>query len=212
MSVPIPNYLKHMAVFDKCKSNWTYFSIECTCGCNRFEIYENHPTKEENALLKPYYEAWDEIHANKPRKITVDENGNKHYWRLFEPLKGLDGAHEEIIVPERPFFSGITVIKVKCTECGKEHVVFDNRLHGYDGMAGEETKETLEYEPHFKRKCKDIVSLYIKIENDESFEEFQENTDLGFSEEQYSDAFSWITIYKVNEFGKKAKIFDWESA
>ena len=89
-------------------------------------------------------------------------------------------------------------------------VRWHNRLHGYDGMTGEETKEALEYEPHFKRKCKDTVSLYIKIENDESFEEFQE--DLGFTEEQYSDAFSWITVYKVNELGKKTQIFDWECA
>ena len=210
MSVPIPNYLKQIAVFDKCKSNWTYFSIKCACGCNRFEVYENCLNKEEKALVKPYYDALEEIYADEPRKITRDENGKMHYWRLFEPLKGLDGAHEEIIVPERPFFSGITVIKVKCTECGKEHIIFDNRLHGYDGMTGEKTREALEYEPHFKRKCKDIVSLYIKIENDESFEEFQENTDLVFSEEQYSDAFSWITIYKVNSLGKKTQIFDWE--
>ena len=212
MSVPIPNYLKHIAVFDKFKSNWTYFSIKCTCGCDRFEVYESCLNKEEKALEKPYVDALLEWYGweNKSKCVTKDEDGTFHRWRLYEPSKGLQGKHEEIIIPERPFFSGIVVIKVKCAECGKEHIIFDNRLHGYDGMTGEETKEALEYEPHFKRKCKDIVSLCIKIENDESFEEFQE--DLGFTEEQYSDAFSWITIYKVNALGKKTQIFDWECA
>ncbi len=213
MSVPIPNYLKDIAVFEKHKDNWVHFSIKCVCGCDKFSVYENYLNKEEKALVKPYYDALMDIYGRKtPMKMTRDDDGNVHYWKLYEPFKGLDGAHEEIIVPEQPYFSGVMVIKIKCSVCGKEHIIFDNRLHGYDGMISEETKETMEYEPHFRAKCKDIVSLAIKVENNESFEEFNEDCDLGFTPEQYSNAFSWLVIYKIDQKGKKTKILDLECA
>ena len=213
MSVPIPNYLKDIAVLEKQKETWVHFAVKCTCGCNKFLVFQNYFNREEKLMEKPYNDALMQIYcSNYARTTTKDEDGKVHYWRLYEPSKGLEGKHEEIIVPERPVFSGIAVIKIKCADCGREYVIFDSRIHGYDGMTGEEDKEAMGYVPHFKLKCKEAVSLSIKIENDESFDEFQENTDLGFTEEQYSDAFGWILVYKVDENGKKVKIFDWETA
>ena len=58
----------------------------------------------------------------------------------------------------------------------------------------------------------DVIALQVKVENDASLEEFNENTGLDFSEEQYSNAFSWITIYKLNDKGKATIIFDEETA
>lgn len=146
------------------------------------------------------------------RAVTLDENGCQHYWLLLEPQKGLEGQKEEIIIPPRPYFSAIAVIRIRCADCGQEYLLFDSRLHGYDGMTGEHSPQEMCYEPHFKLKCKDAVALQLKIENDESYEEFKENTDLGFTEAQYSDAFGWIVIYKVDEKGKKTKIFELETA
>ena len=213
MSVPIPHYLEDLAVLEGRQNAWVQFSVKCTCGGDKFFVYENCLSREEKALEKPYVDALIEIYSsNIPKATTWDENGKKHYWRLLEPEKGLDGAHEEIVVPERPFFSGIVVIKVKCADCGKEHLLFDSRIHGYDGMTNEETEETIGYEPIFRLKCKDIVSLVLKVENHESFEEFKEDGDLGFTQEQYSDSFTWILIYKIDKKGKKTKIFDFETA
>lgn len=206
--MPIPNYLKHLAVSEKQKHTWTYFSIQCPCGCDTFTIYENYLNKEEKALEKPYCDALTEMYAiHAPRMTTCDENGVQHIWRLLE-----DGSRKEIIVPAPPFFSGITVIKIKCAACGKEHLIFDSRIHGYDGMTGKHAQETLAYEPHFKLKCKNAVSLQIKVENDETCEEFLNLTSLDFSEKQYADSFGWIIIYKIDEKGKKTKIFDWETS
>lgn len=206
MSVPIPHYLKDIAVLEKQKGAWVHFSVKCSCESDRFLVYENYLNKEETALEKPYYDKLTEIYcSNSPRITTKDENGKIHYWKALEDSK------EEIIIPEKPYFSGITVIKAKCADCGKEHLIFDSRIHGYDGITSEETKEAMDYEPHFRSKCKGFVSLSLKIENSESFEEFSEDFDLGFNEEQYSNAFSWIMIYKTDEKGKKTKIFDYET-
>ena len=213
MGVPIPHYLKDIAVIDKQKDTWVHFSIKCTCGFDKFAVYENYLNKEEKALEKPCNDALMEIYcSNIPKATTRDENGKLHYWRLLEPSRGLAGGAEEIIVPERPCFSGIIAIKAKCADCGKEHLLFDSRIHGYDGMMSEETKETMEYEPHFRLKCKDVVSLVFKLENNASFEEFNEDCDLGFTPEQYSNSFSWLMIYKIDEKGKKTKIIDLETA
>lgn len=207
MSVPIPHYLKDIAILEKQKDTWVHFYIKCSCGSDRFLVYENYLNKEEKALEKPYYDKLTEIYcSNSPRITTKDENGKIHYWKALEDSK------EEIVIPEKPYFSGITVIKAKCADCGKEHLIFDSRIHGYDGITSEETKEAMDYEPHFRSKCKGIVSLSLKIENSESFEEFSEDFDLGFNEEQYSNAFSWLMIYKTDEKGKKTKIFDYETA
>ncbi len=207
MSVPIPHYLNDIAILEKQKDTWVHFTVKCSCESDRFLVYENHLNKEEKALERPYYDKLTEIYCSNSRRITIkDENGKIHYWKALEDSK------EEIVIPEKPYFSGITVIKAKCADCGKEHLIFDSRIHGYDGITGEETKEAMEYEPHFRLKCKGIVSLSLKIENSESFEEFSEDYDLGFTEEQYSNAFSWIMIYRTDEKGKKTKIFDYETA
>ena len=208
MSVPIPNYLKQISVLQKQSGNTTSFSLKCTCGCNTFFVYQNYLNKEEKALEKPYVDALTEVLCldNALKAITRDEDGNSHYWRLYEPHKGLDGKREEMVVPARPFFCGIVAIKIKCADCGKEYLLFDSRIHGYDGMTGKESPETMRYEPHFKLKCREAVSLSVKVENDESFEEFRENGEIGFSEEQYSDAFTWIWIYKTDKNGKKTPV------
>ena len=212
MGVPIPHYLKGLAVLKSRKNTWVHFSIKCACGSDNFFVYENYLNPNEKVLEKPYYDALTEMFSAGSSMCTRDEDGTLHHWKLYEPSKGLKGKHEEILLPDRPYFSGIVVIKIKCADCGKEYLLFDSRIHGYDGMTSEETKETMEYEPHFRLKCKNIVSLELKVENNESFEEFNEDCDLGFTQEQYSNSFSWIWIYKIDEKGKKTKIFDYETA
>ena len=212
MSIPIPHYLKSIATLEKQTKQWTHFSLACPCGCKKFQVFENTLTKEEKALMKPYNDAIQAKGAS-GLGITRDENGTLHYWKLYEPFKGLDGRHEEIIVPPAPFFSGIWVWKIVCDECGQEFILFDSRFHGYDGVFNEgATKETLSYQPTFRRKCKDSVSLSVKVENDDSYEEFCENCGDDCTKEQYADAFSWIVVYKIDEKGKKTKILESETA
>ncbi|MBQ8742201.1 MAG: hypothetical protein IJZ03_09125 [Clostridia bacterium] len=215
MAIPIPRYIRHIAKLQKQQKTWTHFGICCTCGCEKFLVYQNYMNKEEMLLEKPYYDALHEMFSGGLSTCTRDEDGTLHHWKLYEqyePGKGFVRRREEVFLPDRPYFSGIVVIKSKCIKCEKEYLLFDSRMHGYDGMTNEKDQATIEYEPHFKLKCKEAVSLEVKVENDESLEKFQDNTDLGFTEEQFSDAFSWIIIYRINNNGKKAKIFDWETA
>ena len=210
--VPVPAYLRNHAQLIKANKKWTTFSFSCTCGCDTFVLYRNVYTADEEQAMKPYYDAL--IHSctgGLASTCTIDEDGTVHHWRLLTPA-GLDGTKEEGFIPERPFFAGISVMKIQCTHCGAEHVIFDSRCHGYDAMTSVQTEEERNYTPQFRKKCKSPSAIEIKVENDPSREVFNGNTGLSFDEAQYSNAFSWIKIYAVNVDGKRRMIFEHETA
>lgn len=210
--VPIPAYIRAISQFIKAKENLTFFSVSCPCGCNRFYIYQNALTPEEKTAMKPWADAALDLYGGKyGAGSTVDENGIRHKWKLLSPL-GLKGEKIEIVLPEKPYFSGISVIKAVCEKCGEEFVLFDSRSHGYDGKTEKSSDLEISFCPHFKQKVKEPVSIEIKIENEISLEEFIQNTGLQYSEDEYSDAFSWIVIYASGQQEKKKKIFDYETA
>lgn len=211
MSVPIPRYLRDIAVLEKQCKTWVHFSLKCTCGCEKFSLFENYLTKEEKKLEKPYYDALDKM-VGHPTTCTKDEDGTLHHWILYMSDHLKVERREEVFVPDKPYFSGIKVLKIICAECGKEHLLFDSRTCGYDGITGEKSEEEMKYIPHFKQKCRDTVPLSVKIENDESLKAFKENTALDYSEDRYSDSFSWLAVYKIGDDGKKTKLFDFETA
>lgn len=210
--VPIPKYLNDIAVHESSKGEWTTFSLKCPCGCTSFFYSENRYTKEEEMLMKPYYDVLDYLWGSKSAYGTTgswyDEQGRNHVWRLLSP-EGRNGPTEDVIIPEKPFFSGITRITVKCADCGAEHVLFDSRYHGYDGVTGDHTAEELAYIPTMKQRRGGPIAIQVKIENDETVESFQECTAADAAD--YSDAFSWIIVYKVAN-GKRTKIFETETA
>lgn len=210
--VPIPKYLNDIAVHESSKGEWTTFSLKCPCGCTSFFYSENRYTKEEEMLMKPYYDVLDYLWGSKSAYGTTgswyDEQGRHHTWRLLSP-EGRNGPKEDVIIPPKPFFSGITRITVKCADCGAEYVLFDSRYHGYDGVTGNHTAEELSYTPTMKQRRGGPISIQVKVENDETPESFRECTGAAVSD--YSDAFSWIIVYKVAN-GKRTKIFEAETA
>lgn len=208
--MPVPAYLKHLAVDATEHKTWTAFSLVCLCGCRRFHLYKNDYTSGEKKVIKPYFKAVEDYYY-KPKHIYYDENGVLHDEREVAP-----GVYREAVIPPAPFFSTVKVYKALCASCGVEHLLFDNRYHGYDGMTAQgQSEELLSYQPHFrqiKRRDGEAVGLLVKAENDETYLQFCENTALGFTEAQYADAFSWICVYTVDTAGKKRKVLDIETA
>ena len=210
--IPVPAYLRAHAQSVKYTKSWTSFTFACTCGCHSFAPFVNYYTSEEETALKPYYDALhNSLSGCWGSTCTKDDDGTLHHWKLFSHA-GLNGPKEEVFIPEHPFYAGITAIKIKCTLCGEEHLIFDNRYHGYDGMTSTHTEEALNYQPQFRPKCRSAVGIEIKVENDPSLDKFEENAGLRLTETQYSNAFSWIKIYAVNPNGKKRVIFEYETA
>ena len=208
--IPIPYHLRHLAKLESDKENTITVSIHCICGNDTFYVYENCFTKEEEALMKPYYDALEYLAVGGYASTTTkDKDGTIHHWKLWDE-KG--NRKEEVTMPEQPYFVGVQVIKAVCAKCNEEHIIFDDRVNGYNGMVSDKEKKVIEYMPHFKRKNRLPHRILIWIENDESLEKFNRNTLMNYDEKSYSDSYSWISIYGINEIGKKRKLYDIETA
>ena len=122
MGVPIPHYLKDLAVLKSRKNTWVHFSITCACGSDNFFVYENYLNPNEKVLEKPYYDA-----SKKEDFIQVMllENGEI----ISEPYIATynDGAANE---------EGLYEITVKTISASVRGTAYDN-LTGLDGFENE---------------------------------------------------------------------------
>ncbi|MBO5561876.1 MAG: hypothetical protein J6A07_09515 [Firmicutes bacterium] len=210
--MPIPNYLKEIVKNESRSGNFTSFDLKCSCGCEKFHIYENYLNKEERALCKPRYDALEYLlTGGKFSGTDRDENGVLHQYVYF--TDSYDGPREEVIVPPKPVCAGVNVIKAKCFECGAEYVIYDNRYHGYGGKFYDYSAER-EYIPHFcmkKRRDGQPVEIGLSVEHDGSFEEFKEASGISCAYEDYEDAFTWLNIYSIDSDNKKRKLYSFET-
>lgn len=92
------------------------------------------------------------------------------------------------------------VIQAECNGCGSRWPVFDMSRHGFNGYVCHEGVEVpdSELEPYRCPECKKdrfLVKLGIEVEDPEQFAEevVAYEPDI-YSEEDYVDAFDWITI------------------
>ena len=102
-----------------------------------------------------------------------------------------------------------TIIKVKCSKCGKEYMLFDNRIHGCDS-ADFDLNEMLDYEFTEKVFNKNIGNSYkveISIKNYWDFDDVDSNGNEGLTEDDYSILFNYISIKAINDENKKIKVF-----
>ena len=90
--------------------------------------------------------------------------------------------------------------------------MFDSRLHGYDGIVSEHCEEELEYSPHYRLKNQNALKVILVVENDTTLDTFVSNTGVKLNEQDYSNAYSWIAIYGIDDSGKKKILFEFETA
>ena len=207
--MPIPSHLQAYTTELQTKKCHTSFSLRCDCGHNLFFASRSTQTKEEKRLLKPYYDYLLMVFGS-ARKVTKDEDGTAHFWHTE------NGEWVEDNYPERPFFAGIEVFRATCASCGCEITLFDSRYHGYDALYCDTlTDEAATYEPTLRQvgnRDGSPVRITVKLEHDESLDEFRENTGTDATYEEYADAFTWIYVYATDPKGKKKKIFESETA
>ncbi len=201
--MPVPAYLKKLAYEASSKGCFSRFRLMCECGSNSFYLFKSYLDKEEIKLCKPYDDACREmLFSGRPSTYTIDENGIGHHWLFLSD--DITGPKEEFFLPEKPAFASISAVMIRCAECGREHLIFDSRLHGYCGKYGEHSSEEMAYEPHFKpagRKNGAPCGVFVKIEHDESPENFKAAAGIDCSLEEYANLFTWISIYSIDANG-----------
>ena len=177
--------------------------VVCECGSVRFIAYKNVITRsEDEAAYEIAYNAFNK----KYRRVRFgNENGITY-------LYGMKGLFGETILEKFEYkrLDATEIIKVKCAVCGKEYILFDSRFHGYDALIPERESKydgvTYDFAPIAWKNDKDgIATITVKIQNDDTLEEFIENA-YETDEKTYSESFGWISIKAVNVKTKAKKV------
>lgn len=96
---------------------------------------------------------------------------------------------------ENQFFC---VIKVRCNKCKSEILVFDADFHGWDGFVCHDESEASLKRPELKTwKCLNCGHTNVKINlkiNSQGKDDYIEEAGEEFNEDQWIEAFEWITI------------------
>lgn len=211
MSLPIPYHLRGIAEEIKCTKETLLLQLRCQCGCERFCMFENTLTAEEQAQLAPYNAAMDAIYTGGgSHYCTQDADGTVHYWKkrlLHKPV--------EYTPPKPPPFAGLNLVKIRCAECAAETVLFDSRYHGYDGaVCGSEVPA--DYQPQMKQKfTKNLPArrIRVQLECTVTAAELAEITDgAPFAESLFSECFTEIVASAEDANGKYREFFSAETA
>ena len=198
-----PKSIENILSITKEKRGEIECDVVCECGSAHFIGYKNVIVRsEEEAAYEAAYNSFNEKYSC----IRFgDENGVSYLYGM----KGLFG--EEILEKfECKQLDSTEIVKVKCAECGKEYILFDSRFHGYDATIPERECKydsvVYDFAPIVWKKDKDgLATFTVKIQNDDSLEDFIENA-YETDEETYSNSFGWIMIKAVNIKTKAKKV------
>ncbi len=208
----VPNYLKEIAYYEKRNGTFTEFHLKCTCGCTLFDLYENYLDKKEKEICKPYYDALDySVTGGCFSSCTKDDEGMIHHWIHFTHDR--NGPKKEVFIPPKPVFADIISIKAECSECKSEYVIFDNRYHGYSAKYCRNLNdEAVRYIPHYrKKKRRDDMPIRIQIIVENAMDSCKDDAHGESNDENCADAFTWFTVYSIEENEKRRKLFDLET-
>ena len=195
----MPNYLNKFAYNIQKKSKCISFMIKCECNSKEFQLLENEESREKRKEFERLIKEYD-------GGAYSDKNGN-----IFLCSKGFLGiGRKKIQLPDSSILFSIKVVKALCSHCGKEIILFDNRLYGYDAIVDPHSNLSEDLKFSVIKANKKPSEILVKIRNDLSFEEYVE-TMAGTLTERYAEAFSDISIYSITD-GRKKLIFEEETA
>ncbi len=144
--LPIPYHLRFLAEEIICKETTLTMQLHCPCGCTYFKLYENAPTAAEREELNAYQAECNRLLGMHGIYGQCNKSGSIRTYQ-----RGFLGIEKDIQLPPAPPYAAIHAIKASCAECGKETVLFDSRLHGYDSaVCG--TNCAIEYAVAYRQK------------------------------------------------------------
>lgn len=210
----VPQYLENISkIVKQSKSNVT-LKLHCQCGLSEFKVFKNRPIEADRVAK----DQWEKLINGRFDYGNVeqysDQDGNRFIVRKNLFGKVIDKAK----LNDMPRYSETNIIKIICNHCGKEHIIFDNRIHGYDAFI--DNNDNFSYngiefaQKKFKGSNNNLLEIEIKIYNDLSFEQFCSQISKEATIEEHSNAFSDITIYGnvIDLNYKRVTVFSEETA
>lgn len=202
----LPDYLNEIADEVRETEHEVTFISKCLCGNKNFIIAKNRVENDEN---NPFDDYWNS------RKVPIfslcsavdKKNGKEYtYGTTFFGIRVGKFYNEDI-----PEIDRTRILKIKCSECGKQFILFDSRYHGYDAISEKERLQIKSDKEYIFSWGRTSGEVKVKINNDLTLTEFLEEFKTSCVSKDYPNAFTNIIVYHIIN-GKKKKVFEEETA
>ena len=125
--LPMPPHLEGIADVVEQGEMYATLRLRCHCGCGLFRMERADYSPEERAQLKAHEDSY---------RAATEGYRVKHGRTGILRKKGLFGRWEPVEFMPCPECYYVTAVRATCADCGARHLVFDNRLHGFEAACG----------------------------------------------------------------------------
>ncbi|NDV64889.1 hypothetical protein D0T60_06495 [Bacteroides sp. 224] len=152
--------------------------------------------KHLKSILKPIGDNNSEFEIT--GKITCDCGSENFAIEIV--ADDSDYSKEQVVKVTEIDGNYFLIVKVKCNSCNKEHLIFDNDFHGWNGfVCGGDSKDqprpsTKKW--HCNKCCKSEHSMIVNIHS-QGQEDFIEECGDEFDQDDWAEGFDWITIKTI---------------
>ena len=215
----LPAHLREIAHNPIQRKKSLCFDLKCTCGNETFKIMKGktHEEKQSDEKWNNYWKKYRFVPIFSFTS-TIERESKKVYF-YGSTFFGIRVG--KLYVEDLHFVKDLCVVKAVCPNCSKEFVLFDNRKHGYDALSDILDAQELgangfpfadEKNLKFRNSCRGKEgAITVAIQNYLPLDDFYETFGENASDEDYSIAFSWITII-ATVGNKKHIILDAETS
>lgn len=204
--LPVPRHLRPVAGAVKQTAYAVEVRLRCPCGCERFRIEKPAWTEEERRRMEAHEAALKKLVLGYTCRVLP--NGQHQRRRNLFGLIPL--RWQNFDMPQAPGYWDVQCIRVICDACGAVHVVFDSRLHGYEGWAASWPEETMAWQPRWRSAARNPALVTVYVENRDFDVFLKENPEL--TPEDCSDLYENISIKVRKNDGRSREILSRETA
>lgn len=209
----LPTHLRPLAAGLSRYADCLTMTLRCPCGSTRFRLEEATHSQAEQAAIDEWRATEKAARKGRILRFRKNENGQTElmcrriFFGRWEPFKPL--------IPPPPCYMDVRALRGACRSCGRTHLLYDNRLHGFDALMGEYTGEAMAWQPRWReidmRALEVPEGAMIRVdipEADESSLEDMRQFIPGFTPEMACDAFSCIEVWSDVGGKRDALLFE----
>ena len=193
----LPTHLRPLAGDPARADGLLTMTLRCPCGCTGFRLEQAVSSEAEQAAIDAWRAAERALYRGHIFRMRRDASGQmvlmrrRFFFGRWEPVKPL--------LPPPPCYMDVLALRGTCRSCGKTHLIYDNRVHGFDALMGEFIGEAMSWQPRWQEIAVP-EGARIRVElSDDAESRLQEMREFipGFTPEMACDAFEVIEVRSV---------------
>ena len=204
----LPSHLRSLAADPVRDVDSLTMTLRCPCGCTRFRLEEATHNTAEQAAIDEWLAAERALYKGHIFRMRKDASGQKvlmrrrFFFGRWEPVKPL--------LPPPPCYMDVLALRGTCRSCGKTHLIYDNRVHGFDALIGEYTGEAMAWQPQWQEIGVPEGAGILVVIYDDAEERMDEMREFipGFTLDMACDAFEVIEVRSVVDGAPGDILFD----